>query len=188
MIFIEHPPEESILYNKRELSLLAAKEGVEVNEMLKKGIYLNDNYEIINQLPIYNFKKIKQKHEQTIQYLLSNLKIERHYLIVVLNKFNKKLPKKKIKGKKYYQFTKEECDIFIHLYKTKQTFLLLYVDLLEAKDFLNHYFPSKEFRLAYLKTSIKLKLLKEFKHIRLSNKNYFLQSDKESILKFIKEV
>lgn len=191
MIFIERNPGEGFLYNQDDLSILAAKEGIIVDKIEKEGIYLNDDFQLINAFSderkfIGNIDEVRQKHRDMMKYLLSKLQIKRQKIIVALNKFNQFLPKIRVKGRDYYQLSREECDIFVYLYKTKQRLLMKHMPLLEAKKFLSKYISSRDLEISYLKTSVKAKIQRNFEYVTLSSRNFFLKKDEKEIKKMIK--
>lgn len=191
MIFINKPVNEAYTLNATQLEILAALEGEEVDKIDKEGIYLTDDFELIPMFPSTKFDLMEDKkalHQRTILYLLSKIKIPRQQLMIYLNQYNNFLNFTKFKGRKQYNFSQEECDIFVSLYYSQKRYLMKYMPLLKIKQFLKDYISSGDLGIAYQKTIIKKYINKNFEHKAFPKSYYYKKNDASAILKCIDEL
>jgi hypothetical protein len=169
--------------DKDALSILAAEEGIVTDEMDKKGIYLDDNFNVINgKIDYKNVKKLKHHLAREAGMTIDNFN-------VFLNSIKHNLKTKGVK--KQVVLTKEEVK-YLKLILTKrynEKGVLKVMKPKEAWEFLKNHTKLLDIKgydkLYNLK---KQKVKKKFQGFVMANRIYFKNEKVKDIEKYIKEL
>jgi hypothetical protein len=188
LIYINKSFDEIDGMNKDGLSILAAEEGILVEKFDKDGIYLTDDYKIINKTKDDQREaELIENHNKMIEIIHKKTGKSKKILFNMLQRKAKNIPHEIIDNRHVYKINKEEAGYISKWINEKSLRFLSHMTLEKAIQFDKKYIAGKYIKAERNKYKV-TKVLSKYHSKTLGRRKYYLREDVSKIENELKEL
>jgi hypothetical protein len=200
MIYVDIQEEEAFTMDRDQLSILAANRGELVDGFEKPGLYMDDNFRVLNynrfskrqhQRELYKKKnRLSKKNEEIIKAIQKETDMNRYDVLRLLLTYKNALRKEFINDQFFYKLTDREIKKFLFFIKEKPYLkvLLRYKELNEAKEYADKHVTQHDIKGYDDITSYRqFQIRNAHKTEKIGGMNFYSIEEKERIESKIKE-
>jgi len=200
MIFVDVQEDSVNAMDREELSILAANKGMIVEEFGKPGLYMDDNFRVLNygryskrqqQRELMKKKnRLSRQNERIIKAIQKETNMHRYDVVRFLLTYKNALRKEFMNDQFFYKLTDNEVKKLIFFIKEKPYLrvLLRYKELNEAKEYADTHITQHEIVGYDDVTSYRqFQIRNAHKTEKIGGTNFYPISEKEKIESKIRE-